>query len=284
MAYTKEFKIKIIRHIKLNISKIEHISKIRKIPVRTIYRWYQRYIQYGYEGLENKKPGAKKVHINDNFYKLVCTQWKLRPRGAHKMWLDLQQMGFAVSERQLRKIYRKEGFKMNKRKRPTQIKFVRYEYPEPNMLWHTDWTVCPFSGMQLIAFIDDYSRFIIHAEYFNNATTQNTILAFQAAIQKYGKPQAILTDNGSQFTPARSEHGAFSLFCQENGIKHILGRVHHPQTNGKIERWFGTYKQEFQQGKDTLETFLKFYNTERRHQGIGYLVPLQRYHFAINAV
>ena len=38
---------------------------------------------------------------------------------------------------------------MNKRKRPSQIKFVKYEWPKPNMLWHTDWTVCPFTGFHL---------------------------------------------------------------------------------------------------------------------------------------
>ena len=166
--------------------------------------------------------------------------------------------GFNVSERQIQKIYRKHGLKMNKRSRPSQIKFVKYEWPKPNMLWHTDWTICPFTGFQLIAFIDDYSRFIVHAEYFTNATTENTLLAFARAIKQHGKPDAILTDNGTQFTPARGEKGLFTEFCERNGIHHILGRIHHPQTNGKIERWFGTYKQEFKEGEDTLNSFVKF--------------------------
>lgn len=196
------------------------------------------------------------------------------------MWLDLQEKGFNVSERKIQQVYKTYGLKMNKRKRPSQIKFVKYEWPRPNMLWHTDWTTCPFTGKQLIAFIDDHSRFIVHAEYFENASTENTILAFANAISKYGKPENILTDNGVQFHP----NGPFEEFCKERNIKHILGRVHHPQTNGKIERWFGTYKMEFQPQRWTLNEFIDLYNNERLHQGIGYQVPLQRYNCANNSV
>ena len=152
------------------------------------------------------------------------------------------------------------------------------------MLCHTDWTVFPFIGKQLIAFIDDYSRFIVHAEYFENATRENTQLAFANAIHKHGKPEAILTDNGVQFTPTRAERGPFTEWCEARGIKHILGRVHHPQTNGKIERWFGTYKQEFVVENDTLDSFVDYYNQERLHQGIGYMVPAQRFKCLKNPV
>ena len=215
---------------------------------------------------------------------LTIATWNERHRGVHKMWLYTNTKGFGISERQIQKIYRNHTLKMNKRTRPSQIKFVEYEWPKPNSLWHTDWTVCPFTHKQLIAFIDDHSRYLVHAEYFDNSTTENTIKAFQNAINKHGKPEAILTNNGVQFTPARSEQGPFTRWCEERGIKHILGRVHHPQTNGKIERWFGTYKLEFKDKEDTLQTFLKFYNEERLHRGIGYKVPSQRYKSNINTV
>ena len=285
MAYSKKFKLKVLKHVKLGITPIEYIAKIRKIPKQTIYRWIKQFKQFGINGLENKKPGAKKQRINVTFEKLILGIWNQRSCGVHKMWLASQAIGFCVSERQIQKIYRKHGLKMNRRKRPSQIKFVKYEWPNPNDLWHTDWSVCPYTGKQLIAFIDDHSRFIVHAELFENATTENTLLAFQKAIDKHGKPTNILTDNGTQFTPARGVKGPFTQWCEEQGIKHILGRVHHPQTNGKIERWFGTYKSsEYKPESDTVETFVKYYNFERLHQGIGYKIPSQRYKSNINAV
>jgi len=284
MAYNKEFKLKCIRHFNLTTSSITEVAKIRKIPKQTLARWIRAKKRFGEQILENKKPGAKEREINPKFEQLIILKWEERKRSSHKLWINMKAEGYSVSERQIQKIYKKYGLKMNKRSRPSQIKFVKYEWPRPNMLWHTDWTVCPFTGFQLIAFIDDYSRYIVYAEYFTNATTENTILAFKKAIELHGKPDAILTDNGTQFTPARAEEGPFTKFCKEKGIQHILGRIHHPQTNGKIERWFGTYKQEFKGNKDTLDSFVKFYNEERIHQGINYNTPLKRYKCNINAV
>ena len=284
MAYSKKFKLKAIKHAEMNISSVSVVAELKKIPKQTLYRWIKRFKRFGEISLENKTPGTKPMQMNKKFEALVLDKWKDRKRSSHKLLIDLKMEGYGVSQRQIQKIYQKHGLTMNKRSRPVQIKFVKYEWPLPNMLWHTDWTVCPFTGKYLIAFIDDHSRFIVHAEYFNNASTENTILAFALAMKKYGKPEAILTDNGTQFTPARGEKGLFTAFCEHNGIRHILGRIHHPQTNGKIERWFGTYKQEFKEGEDTLDSFVKFYNEERLHQGINYSTPLQRYKSNINSV
>ena len=284
MAYSERYKKRVVKHIEANVSRMSHVAIIRDVPRRTLYRWWRIYQRYGEAGLENKKPGAPARDINPTFESKVLEMWRQRRRGAHKMWLDLKIAGFEVSERQLRKIYRRHGLKMNRRRRPSQIKFVRYEYKEPNELWHTDWSQCPFSGQWLIAFVDDYSRFLVHAELFANATSENTILAFENAVRKHGTPQAILTDQGVQFTPARGHKSAFTRWCEERGIRHILGRVNHPQTNGKVERWFGTYKQEFKGGEDTLDSFAHFYNYERRHQALDYMTPSQRFICDINAV
>jgi putative transposase len=284
MAYTIRKKRHLVKQALLGITTIAEICRNRRVPRRTLYRWIERYKKFSWKGLENRKIGRKPDAINPKFEIIVYKLWHLWKYGSPKMWSKLKEMGFFVSQRQIQKIYQKYEFKMNRRKRPSQIKFVKYEWPKPNMLWHTDWTTCPFTNKQLIAFIDDHSRFIVHAEFFEKATTKNTILAFENAIRRYGKPENILTDNGTQFTPARGVLGPFSNWCKKNGIKHILGRVHHPQTNGKIERWFGTYKMEYDERFNYLEEFVMFYNEVRIHQGISYATPLQRYKSAINSV
>lgn len=284
MAYSLRKKVWCVKQALKGITPISEISRNRRVPRRTLSRWIEKYKRYGQYGLENKAPGRKQEGINPRFRQFVSELWHNTKYGSSKMVKLLYELGFGVSQRQIQRIYNEEGFRMNRRKRPSQVKFVKYEWPKPNMLWHTDWTTCPFTGQQLIAFIDDHSRFIVHAEFFVNATTENTLLAFSNAISRYGKPGAILTDNGAQFTPARAVQGPFTRWCEERGIKHILGRVHHPQTNGKIERWFGTYKMEFDERFSCLEEFVKFYNEERIHQGIGYDTPLKRYNCAINAV
>ncbi len=273
MKYTIRKKLWCVNQIELGITSISDISKYRKIPRMTLYRWYKKYKQFGKKGLNNLSKGVKPLNLNKFCKQIIVKEWQRFRYGSPKMYLHLKEKGFGVSQRQIQKVYKIHNFKMNRRKRPSQIKFVKYEWPKPNMLWHTDWTQCPFTGKQLIAFIDDHSRYIVHAEYFEHQTTENTILAFENAIEKYGIPEAILTDNGVQFHP----HGNFELFCNKFSINHILGRVHHPQTNGKIERWFGTYKLEYDERFNCLNDFVNFYNDERIHQGIHYKKPKERY-------
>jgi len=275
--WTPKLRKYIVRQAQAGITPISDIAKYRKVPRRTIYYLINKFRKGGFANLIPKPRGRKKDSLNHKFIELVVSEWKQFKCGSHKMWLRLKARGFTVSERKIQAVYKENGFKLNNRSRPSQIKFVKYEYPIPNMLWHTDWSHDPRTNQNIIAFIDDCTRLLVHAEIFAHSTTENTILAFKNAIAKYGKPDAILTDNGTQFTPAKTEKGPFSEFCEQNGIKHILGRIHHPQTNGKVERWFGTYKLEFDERFTTLNQFIRFYNEDRIHQGIGYLTPQEKW-------
>lgn len=276
VKWTPKLRRYIINQWKLGITPITEIARYRRIPRRTIYYLIEKYKKGGYESLEPKPKGRKKTEINPKFIDLIKGEYNKYKMGSYKMWRRMKENGYGVSQRKIQEIYNQEGYRLNKRSRPSQIKYIRYEYSSPHELWHTDWTTCPFTKKQMIAFIDDCTRVLIHAEYFAQATTENTILSLANAIERWGKPKAILTDNGTQFTPARSDKGPFSLWCEEREIKHILGRVHHPQTNGKIERWFGTYKQEYDERFTNIEQFIKFYNEERPHMSIGYLTPIEK--------
>jgi len=88
---------------------------------------------------------------------------------------------------------------------------------------------------------------------YNEETIDNTIEALEKSIQLYGKPEEILTDHGTQF---------FSN--GKNGINHILGRIDHPQTNGKLERLNYTIKR-LRPYFSTWEEVVYYYNYKRRH-------------------
>jgi transposase len=109
------------------LSLIPEVAKLKRIGKQTLYNWINAYNKFGEEALENKKPGAKEAQINPGFESLILFEWKRRKRSAHKLWIDMKTKGYNVSERQIQKIYLKHGFKMNKRTRPSQIKFVKYE-------------------------------------------------------------------------------------------------------------------------------------------------------------
>ena len=101
-------------------------------------------------------------------------------------------------------------------------------------------------------------------------------------IAKYGVPHAIITDRGAHFYAnkiGKKKKGKckFQLILEEMSIQHIVGRAHHPQTNGKIERWFGTYKREFNDRFKSVDEYVHFYNHERPHQRLDYHTPAEAF-------
>ena len=109
--------------------------------------------------------------------------------------------------------------------------------------------------------MDGTSRFITCYGVFDSATTENTIKIFRKGFAEYGILDEILTDHGTQFVAAKSREKAkhrFKEFLIENGVRHILARVNHPQTNGKIERFFGLMEQKLHLF-DSAEEFVYWY-------------------------
>ena len=111
-------------------------------------------------------------------------------------------------------------------------------------------------------------------------------------MRRHGVPDQILTDNGKVFT-ARFGPGKgqvlFDRICRENGIKHLLTAPNSPTTTGKVERFHKTVRAEFLAGRvfasieeaqEQLDAWVRSYNEERPHQGIGMVPPLKRFALA----
>ncbi len=144
----------------------------------------------------------------------------------------------------------------------------------------------------IVSGIDDHSRFVISAHVVERATARPVCEALTKAMRSFGVPQEVLTDNGKVFTgrfgPGTGEV-LFDRICRENGIRHILTAPRSPTTTGKVERWHKTMRREFLNGKvfetiadaqAQLDVWVREYNYERRHQGIGDVVPWERFRLA----
>jgi len=181
-------------------------------------------------------------------------------------------------------------------RRRRRADYKRWERARPMELWQMDvvggvmladgWKASIVSG------IDDHSRFIISAHVVHRATARPVCDALAKAMRSFGVPQQVLTDNGKVFTgrfgPGTGEV-FFDRICRENGIRHILTAPRSPTTTGKIERWHKTLRREFLNGKvfasiedaqAQVDGWVKTYNFERRHQGIGDVVPYERFRLA----
>ena len=212
-----------------------------------VYKLMAEYEKEGSLAYKPKKVGRPSQRINRNFEARVVSLRKETDYGSQKLHFVLRRTGFTVSQRQIQKILDGNGLTEPCEKRRGQRKYVRYQWPISNYMWHCDWS--QYEEKWYLSFIDDRSRRIMASGEFGNATEENTIfLLYQAILMNEACPAIVLSDKGTQFynsTPNKKGELTPSLFEQELnelGIEFWTSRRNHPQTNGKMEKWFDTFK------------------------------------------
>jgi len=152
----------------------------------------------------------------------------------------------------------------------------RFQRSQPNELWQADWKLTR-EDKWMITFLDDFSRFIPGCQIFENATMYNGLSVLKQAIEAYGKPQQILTDQGTQFyTWQEDGKTEFTKQLEKQGIQHIVASKRRPTTIGKVERFNGSYEREAWR-HPSHQDYIKHYNFERPHQALQYLTPAKLY-------
>jgi len=96
----------------------------------------------------------------------------------------------------------------------------------------------------LVAFLDDYSRYVVGADLFRSPTAQAVIEVYRVAVGEFQPPKEMLTDNGRQYTSWRGT-SRFEAELKKDRVAHIKSRPQHPMTLGKIERFWSSIWQEF---------------------------------------
>ena len=122
-----------------------------------------------------------------------------------------------------------------------------------------------------MAFLDDASRCITGFGIFKRATSENAALVLRKAIREFGESIQMPSDIGRCFAAGKmggpKSKWTATAFEKEL-IKHdttlITTRPYHPQTNGKLERWFRTLEDELAHFESVGE-FVEFYNERRTH-------------------
>ena len=248
-----------------------------------MYHLVKRYKKEGPEAYRAKKAGRPSLKVHPSFIEQVVSVRNETDYGSEKLQFVLKEQGFGVSRRQVQKILDIQGLTEPCEKRRGQRKYVRYQWPISNYMWHCDWT--EYEGKQYVAFIDDRSRKIMASGVFENATKENVMFVFyQAMLVNEVCPVIVLSDKGSQFfanTKNKNGKRALSEFEQElneHGIELWTSRRNHPQTNGKMEKWFDTMKKRKKKHPEEMfQTFVNWYNDERIHHALNYQTPDEAY-------
>jgi len=254
------------------------IALSQTVTPRSVQKLVKIYKQDGWDGLKDHKTGRPETKLNQNSEIIILDLRKRYGYGACHIEQLLKRKGFSISHRQIEKLLLRNGLVEPNIKKQRCRKWVRFELPNPNDMTHTDWSYDPYTQKQLSVYIDDRTRLITSYGLFPRATASNSVALLKTSITEYGKPKCVMTDHGAQFyanrQDAKQENTEFRIALDAWGIKHYVARVNRPQTNGKVERFFLTYKTEYATGTFSgIKDFIKHYNEARLHMSLGYKTP-----------
>lgn len=264
------------------------------LPLATYYRWKKNFRLKGMEGLRDTNSTNKGRVWNtllgkekDKIFEiaLLYPEWPSRQIAC---WIS-DNCGFTVSEATVYRLLKKKGWIKGKTDKifPASKEYMT-KTKMPNEQWQTDATylfVKNWGWYYLISVLDDYSRRIMSwklqtsmdAEAFSEVVEE----ACQEAKLEYAPIETkevvrLVTDRGAALLSK-----PFGEYLEARGIGHILASPYHPQTNGKIERFHRSAKEEVElviwespdELKNEIRKFIDFYNKVRYHEALGNVTP-----------
>jgi len=267
------------------------VAKELGLSGATVHDWAKRYKKYGEAGLRHpcRKSGKPKLPLAVK-EKIAELKRSDPGQGSRRISQVLKRFFFlkASPETVRRELKASDGVHPKpKARRKPKPPARRFEASVPNQMWQTDITYYPVLGKMayIIGFIDDHSRYITGLGLYRSQTSENVVETYRMATGAFGIPKEMLTDNGRQYASWRGMT-KFQKELKKDHIHHIRSSPHHPMTLGKIERFWQTLKEEyldrarfetFEEARDRLAYWVKYYNHKRPHQGLDGLVPADRF-------
>lgn len=260
------------------------------ITRKTGYKWLERYRADGSLSDQSRKPRITANKTPEETEKLIIELRSENPGwGAKKLKQVLENQGYIIpSQKTVNNILNRYGC-ISPEESLKHKPYIRFEKENCNDMWQTD-----FKGefrtldnryCYPLNIFDDRSRFLIKTASFSS--TENVVLpTFKAAFYEYGMPLSVLSDNGTQFSGFRKGFTQFEKWLMNHDVLPIHGRIAHPQTQGKIERFHNTMKSEllkynsFENAKAAdraIQLWRDKYNNIRPHEALGMKCPADIY-------
>jgi transposase InsO family protein len=291
--YPYELRLKAVKlHLEDGIEQ-QVVARELGVGKASLGNWVRSYRTQGEAGLRDKPNGRKgwKKKLPEPVTAKILEIKKQEPSWGVKRIAQILKRVFFLpgSPETVRNRLTEAGMMNNERakgrRNMTRPRF--FERATPNQLWQTDIFTFRLGGRYayLIAFMDDYSRYVVGADLFRSPTAAAVIEVYRVAVGEYQPPKEMLTDNGRQYTTWRGT-SRFEAELQKDRVIHIKSRPQHPMTLGKVERFWSTIWQEFlarapfdsfEAARERIRLWIKYYNHKRPHQGIGGMCPADRY-------
>ncbi|NDH41302.1 MAG: IS3 family transposase [Gammaproteobacteria bacterium] len=250
MRYPASEKLEIIRIVEQSHLPVRRTLAQIGIPPTTFYRWYDRYVEHGPEGLEDRSSQPSKVWnripdpVREQIVDLALSEPDLSPRELAVRFTDTRK--YFVSEASVYRLLK--SYDLITSPAYVVVKAAdefRDKTTRPNQMWQTDFTYLKVVG-------------------------------WGSVLQK----PRLLSDNGPCYIA-----GDLAKYLEKNGMDHVRGAPNHPQTQGKIERWHQTLKNRillenyYLEGEleAAINAFVEHYNHRRHHESLGNLTPADVY-------
>ena len=269
---------------------------------QSVHAWLARYRASGLAGLADRpsRPRSSPNQASALVEARVCELRRAHPRwGALRIVHELMR-GPAPPEplpsrATVHRILVRHGLVITRPRRRKPSDYVRWQRPAAMQLWQLDIVYGPrlvdtvtgeLREARIVTGVDDHSRYCVLARVVERATGRAICLAFSEALQRYGAPEEVLTDNGKQFTGRFGRGGEvlFDKICRRNGIAHRLTAPSSPTTTGKVERFHQTLRRELLdearpftsllEAQAALDDWVREYNAERPHQALETRQPV----------
>jgi len=295
MRYPASEKLEVIRTVEGSHLPAKQTLDMLGIPRTTFYRWYDRYVEGGFDALADRSPRPKSV-------------WNRIPQARRDDLIEFALEHEALTTRELavkytdeKRYFISESSVYRFLKEADLITAPDYvvikaadEFTDKttaiNEMWQTDFTYFKIIGWgwyYLSTILDDYSRYIIAWKLCTTMKAEDVTATLEMALKASGCDQAtvihkprLLSDNGSSYIA-----GELAEWLDDQDMEHVRGAPYHPQTQGKIERWHQTLKNRillenyYLPGalEQAVAAFVEHYNHSRYHESLGNVTPADAY-------
>jgi transposase InsO family protein len=291
-GYPFELRWRIVREVVETGASMTELSRIFGVSAHTIAGWIRAFREGGLDALRTPRtaPPATRSRRKDGRSQAVTAARREHPEwGTRRIRDELRRAeGIGISETEARRILHEDGLIAERPPAPREHLPRRFERAEPNQLWQSDiftFLLRKHERLYLVGFMDDHSRFLVSHVLAHHQRSSLVMEGLSRAIADFGAPTELLTDQGRQYTAWRGETD-FEQELRQHGIRHVKSRPQHPQTLGKIERFWKTLWDEFLSRTvfadfadcvRRIGLFVQAYNFKRPHQALAGLVPADRF-------
>lgn len=254
----------------------------------TGYLWLTRFREGGVSAIaeRSRRPGSSPERTAPEIEaQVVALRQRYPDWGARKLQVLLRQDGVELASSTVHRILLRHGL-IGEEER-ADVAPGRFERASPNELWQMDFKgpLCVAERVGPLSVLDDHSRYLLVLQKVADNRGEWVREHLQGAFTECGVPEGMLMDHGIPWWSARSPHGytKLSLWLMRQGIALHWGRIRHPQTQGKVERFHGELKRALQKRppKGDLQSWLDEFRWEhnhlRPHEALGMQTPATRW-------